>query len=42
MKLFGRLKAEKVGSLPPVLPVCAPLVLNFPIRMFLSLKAFDG
>jgi hypothetical protein len=41
-KLFGRLKAEKVGSLPHVLVVFPPLLLKLPLRMFFSLRALDG
>jgi hypothetical protein len=41
-KLFGRLKAEKVGSLPPVLVVFRPLLLKFLPCMFLSLRTFGG
>jgi hypothetical protein len=43
-KLFGRLKAEKVGSppLPPVLVVFRPLLLKFLFRKVLSLSIFGG
>jgi hypothetical protein len=41
-ELFGRLKAEKVGSLPPVSVVCRPLLLKFLFRKFLSLRVFGG
>jgi len=41
-KLFGRLKAEKVGSLPPVLVVFRPLLLKFLLGMFLFLRTFGG
>jgi hypothetical protein len=40
--LFGRLKAEKVGSLPPVLVVFRPLLLKFLRSMFLPVRTFGG
>jgi|HubBroStandDraft_6_1064221.scaffolds.fasta_scaffold02231_10 hypothetical protein len=42
MKLFGRLKAEKVGSLPPVSVVCQPLLLKFLFPMLRFLRSLGG
>ena len=36
---FGRLKPKNVGSLPPVLVVCSPLLFSFVSRIALS---FNG
>jgi hypothetical protein len=41
-ELFGRLKAEKVGSLPPVFVVFRPPLLIFLLCMFLCLRTFGG
>jgi len=40
-KLFGRLKAEKVGSLPPVSVVCPALLLKFLSPMLRVLRSLD-
>ena len=41
-ELFGRLKAEKVGSLPPVLVVFPPLLLSFASAIALCFRDMRG